>query len=256
MDFIIGGNGLTGSALVRSAKIRKRDYKIIQKENKNDFINTSCDVLFFANGNASKYIANNNPFFDFQASVESIVEYIHKINFKKLVFLSSVDVYDKKFNHESTAENSKINIKNLDVYGYNKYLAESYVKNYCDDYIIFRLPGLVGPGLKKNPAFDFINPEKNVMISSESKLNFIHTDFMAESIFGMIDLKFKNEIFNLASKNSLKIGDLEKIVGFNSSYTDNSKDIIQTYDINTEKISKHLDLSTSEEAIKAYFSSL
>ena len=80
MIFIIGGKGLTGSAFVKKLERKNIEFKIIQRENKEEFFGKDCDVLIFANGNAVKYKANEDPFFDFQASVSSIAEYVHKIS--------------------------------------------------------------------------------------------------------------------------------------------------------------------------------
>ena len=256
MIFIVGGKGFIGSALVRHANKHNLEYEIIQKENKNNFFGKSCDTLIFANGNSLKYKANKNHFFDFNASVVSVVEYVHKIDFKQFVFLSTVDVYDKKNSELTTFEKYAINANSLETYGFHKLLAENYVKKYCKNYIIFRLGGLVGKNLKKNPVFDFINSEKNVMISGDSKLNFINTDFVANTIFKITNKKINNETFNLASKNSIRLGDIKNIVGFDSEFTPDSSQHIQNYKINTEKIQEYIDLSTSESAIKEYFNSL
>ena len=253
MIFIIGGNGLVGSAIVDYMNKKNIVHKIIQRENKQDFFGKSCDTLIFANGNALKYKANTEHFFDFLASVSSIVEYMHKIKFKKFIHISTIDVYEKKSDLDLTKEDVVINDFTLDTYGFHKLLAENYVKKYCSNYLIFRLPGLVGKGLKKNPVYDFIQPEKKVMISSNSVLNFINTEFIAESIFKISELGIKNEIFNLASKNSINISNIGKIVGFDSEYTEDAEQHTQNYQINVEKIQKYIDLTRSEDAIEAYY---
>jgi|TARA_B110000881_G_C18443567_1_gene447280 hypothetical protein len=68
-------------------------------------------------------------------------------------------------------------------------------------------------------------------------------------------LNLKNKVFNLDSKNTLKIKDIRKIVGRKTEY-DDAKNRIQKYEINIEKIQKYVDLSTSEEWIKDYFKGL
>ncbi len=256
MYFIVGGKGLTGSAIVNLLKNKNKEYKIIQKENKTDFFGKNCDVLIFANGNALKYKANADPFFDFQASLESVAEYIHKINFKLFVHLSTVNVYDKKDAKETTHENIEIDSTKLDTYGFHKLLTEKYVKQYCKNYLIFRLPGLVGQNLQKNPAYDFIHKEKKVMISSESIMNFINTNKVAEVILNIIQQKIQNEVFNLASSNSIKIRDIKKIIWYDTEYTQDAEKFTQNYQINVEKIRKYDNMNTSEEAIKEYFESL
>ena len=72
----------------------------------------------------------------------------------------------------------------------------------------------------------------------------------------MIDKNIHNEIFNLASTNSVRIGDIKNIVNFDSDYTDESEKYLQKYYVNTEKIQKYVKLSSSEEAIIEYNISL
>lgn len=256
MIFIVGGRGLVGSAIVNYLHQNRLDYQVIQKENKKDFFDKQCDTLIFANGNAFKYKANSDPYFDFNASVSSIVEYVHKIKFDNFIHISTVDVYNNKSNLDSTQEDTGINVDGLDNYGFHKLLAENYVRKYCPNYLIFRLPGLVGKGLKKNPVFDYISGDKKVMISPESEMNFINTEFIAKTVFKILNFNVKNEIFNLASKNSLKIKNIEKIVNLQTEYNYEAKDKVQKYEINIKKIQKYIDLPTSEESIKIYFDGL
>lgn len=253
MFFVVGGNGLTGSAFVRYLKQMDEKYEIIQKENKEKFFGKSCDTLIYANGNALKYKANQDPYFDFIASVASVAEYVNKIYFKKIILLSSVDVYQHKDSEEHTIESNTKNIEPSDVYGYHKLLAENYVKKKSNNYLIFRLPSLVGVGLKKNQAYDFLHNHKKVMVSPLSKFNFINTDHITKSIMKILKKDITNQVFNLASTNSIQIKDIKKIVGFDSDYVDNADDFLFNYQINTKKIAQHIKLTTSEEAIKAYY---
>jgi len=253
MIFIVGGKGLTGSALVRYAENNNLDYQIIQKENKEEFFGESCDTLIFANGNAVKFKANEDPFFDFEASVSSVAEYVHKIKYKKFALLSTVDVYDKKNSEEFTTENQVIDQIKLEPYGFNKYLAEKYVMDCCPNYIIFRLGGLVGKGLKKNPVYYFIKKDTKVTVSPFSKMNFINTDFVAKIIFKILNLNMKNEIFNVASKNSMIIEKIKEIINYESKFSKDAEHNFQNYIINTNKIQKILNIPTTEESIKEYF---
>ena len=182
MIFIVGGKGLTGSAFVRNLEKENIEFKIIQKENKEEFFGKNCDVLIFANGNAVKYKANEDPFFDFHASVSSIAEYVHKINSKLFVLLSSIEVYDQHSSLETSKEDTRINEQNLEPYGYHKFLAENYVKKFAKNFLIFRLPALVGIGTRKNPIYDFLHNHKKVMISQNSQLNVINTSVIANIV--------------------------------------------------------------------------
>lgn len=256
MIFIVGGRGLVGSALVRKAVARNEAHQIIQRENKEALFGSACRVLINANGNPNKTKARENPLFDWHASVASVAEYVHRIRTELFVLISTVDVYDKRGSETTTMEEFPIQPENLEPYGYHKFLAENYVRRFCPNHLIFRLPGLVGDGLKKNPVYDYVHPDKKVMISPESRLNFIHTRAVADCLFQIIDRGLRNETFNLAAKNSIRIGDIKKIVSADPKYTPEAANHLQTYQINTQKIQRYVDLPTSEESIEEYAASL
>ena len=78
MIFLIGGKGLVGSGFSRYFKKSKIKFKIVTRKNKKNFFGKRCDILIDCNGNGSKRKANKNPFFDFSASVKSVVENLNK----------------------------------------------------------------------------------------------------------------------------------------------------------------------------------
>jgi nucleoside-diphosphate-sugar epimerase len=212
--------------------------------------------LIYANGNAFKYKANEDPFFDFNATVASTALYMHNIKYEKYIHISTVDVYDDPSSFEKTKEDTPVNSEKLSVYGYHKLLSENYVRHFCKSYLIFRLPGLVGKGLTKNPVYDFISSHKKVMISPSSTMNFIHTDFIAESIFKVNSSSCINEVFNLAAYNSMEIKKIQNITGYNSEYITGAENNIQHYNINTDKIARYITLQSSEDAVAKYFHEL
>jgi len=136
-----------------------------------NFFGKHCDTLIFANGNAFKYKANSDSYFDFNASIDSVAEYIHKIKFDNFIHISTVDVYDKKLNLDLTKEDVKINVDNLDTYGFHKLLSENYVRKYYPNYLIFRLPGVGGKGL--NPVFCYVSRDKKSNDFSRIRTKFL-----------------------------------------------------------------------------------
>ncbi len=74
-------------------------------------------------------------------------ENIKKINPKKLVLISTIDVFKDP---KDMDENSVIDTQNFHAYGYNRYLMELWVHEKYPDALIIRLPGLFGKNIKKN----------------------------------------------------------------------------------------------------------
>ena len=94
MIFLVGGNGLVGYAFQKYFKEKKIKYLNIQRQNQNLFKGKKCDLLIYANGNANKTLAEKNPEYDFENTLQSIFFYLRNIRFKKFIFFSSIDVYE------------------------------------------------------------------------------------------------------------------------------------------------------------------
>lgn len=256
MIFIVGGWGLTGSAVMRHCEANGFEYRILRRDNYQNYLGKKCDVLVYANGNALKWKANENPHFDFHASLATTAEYVHNIRYGKYIHFSTVDVYSDKASLEGTSEDATINPVELDFYGFHKFMAEEYVRKFIpDDHLILRLPGLVGPGLQKNPVYDFLNAEKKVMISADSILNFIHTDVIAQTLFQLLNSGVTGT-YNVASSDSIRIGDIASLTGVETGYTDTAEQYKQQYIINTARLAEWVTPSTSADAVLEYWGNL
>jgi hypothetical protein len=91
---------------------------------------------------------------------------ITKINPKKLVLISTIDVFK---NPKNVDETSEIETEGLNAYGYNRYQLELWVREHYPTALIIRLPGLFGKNIKKNFIYDFINVIPFML--TESKFN-------------------------------------------------------------------------------------
>ena len=160
MFFIVGGNGLVGHAFTKYFKKKKIPFKNIQRHNFQEYINKKCDTVIYANGNANKSLANNYPWFDYNNTVTSIVNYLQNLKYERFIYFSSVDVYHNTSSSISTKECNLKNPNYKSTYGFNKFISEKYVEMYANKYLIFRLGGLVGDKLYKNPVFDLFNKQK------------------------------------------------------------------------------------------------
>ena len=121
------------------------------------------------------------------------------------------------------------------------------------NFLIFRLGGLVGDKLTKNPVFDLFN--KHVIFSSlKSRMNFIHTDFIPPILINLLSKKINNEIFNLTSSENIKLEDIINYFNLKKPdyYNEKSSKIIQNYKINVSKILKYTKLPSTLDSIKRY----
>ncbi len=251
MIFILGGSGLVGSAFVRYCKKRKLKYVNLTRENKKKYHNKKCKIFIDCNGNGSKRLGINNPYLDFQASVSTVVENLFNYKFDKYIYISSSQVYKStsllKSNKE---ENSKLNL-DLNSYGFNKLVSENYIIKHSKKYLIFRLPYVVGPGLKRNPVFDLSNFKKTYL-SLDSVINCVHTDTIANIVFQIIKKKINNQVYNLGSSNNIKISQILDLCKINKNELVSTKKTSDRMFFNCNKINKIISLPTSKIEILKY----
>ena len=234
--FVLGGDGLLGSAIIRELLKQKKRVINIKRSNYNKFINKKCDIFIYANGNSNKYFATQNPFVDFELSVMTVIKSINDFKFKKFIFFSSCDIYDK-ISIKNTFEDSLIT-KSNNFYGKNKYIAENIVKLYCKKWLILRLGPLIGKNLKKNAIFNLLN-NKKVYSNIYSKSSFILTDTVAKFLLKLLHIK-KNKIFNISGKGSVSFKTIKELAKSKSIFIKNKK--INNYIVNTKKIEKYLNI--------------
>jgi nucleoside-diphosphate-sugar epimerase len=153
--FILGGQGFVGSAFVRFCQSNNKEFVMIDRQNYDFYKGKSCDVFVNANGNSSKILATNNPMEDFVATVQSTKNSLIDFKFNKYVFLSSCDVYPDCSSPDLTKEDSVIDVSKQSTYGFHKHLAEECVIHSVPNWLVIRMGGMVGQGLKKIPYLIF-----------------------------------------------------------------------------------------------------
>ena len=146
---LVGYTGFVGSNIYASGKIDAA----YNSKNIEEAYGTNPDLLIYAGLRAEKYLANNAPEKDME-QIRQAEENITKINPKKLVLISTIDVFKVPKNVD---ENSTIDMENLHPYGFNRYQLELWVRMNYPNALIIRLPGLFGKNIKKNFIYDYIN---------------------------------------------------------------------------------------------------
>ena len=149
MKALVGYTGFVGSNLAASCKFDG----LYNSKNIKEAYGTNPDVLYYSGVPAAKFIANKFPDMD-MAIMRGAVENIRKINPKKLVLISTVDVYKAPNGKD---EDAVMDTEGLEAYGKNRLWLEGQVRQICPDCHIVRLPGLYGKNIRKNFIYDFIN---------------------------------------------------------------------------------------------------
>jgi len=101
--------------------------------------------------------------------IEGLIGHLEKVECKTFVLISTVDVFGSSLGAD---EDTHIEETGLHPYGLHRRLLEKFVASHFERHLIVRLPGLVGPGLRKNIIFDFLNGNNLHLIESRGVFQF------------------------------------------------------------------------------------
>ena len=136
---IIGYSGLIGKNILEQIKNKIKKIYLFNSKNIQELNSKSIyDIVFCAGLPAAKWIANKYPSKDKKNTLK-LIKYLKKVKTKSFVLISTIDV---NFKH---------------AYGKNRLYLEKFVRKNFINYLIIRLPGVFGHGLKKNVIFDLLN---------------------------------------------------------------------------------------------------
>jgi len=245
MIYLFGHKGFLGSAFSRFFKTKKIPYMGIDRNNYSELAGSKSDIFINVNGNSKKYLAEQNPLLDFEMNVMNTFRTFTDFSFKKYIHISTVDVYNDFKNPNHNNEKSIIDPSVLKNYGFSKYLSELIVKKHSPDWLIFRLGGMIGDSLGKNPVFDIVTGNK-LYLHPESRMQFINTDDVARIIFSLRNKK--NEIYNLCGTGTISLKEISEYAGYKieKNFYKNPKNI---YDINIKKIKKYSNIPKTKETV-------
>jgi dTDP-4-dehydrorhamnose reductase len=230
MKILVGYTGFVGSNISSQVEFDA----LFNSKNISHSFNLNPDLCIYAGVKAEKYVANINPVEDLK-HIEESFENIVKINPKKLILISTIDVYDQTSNLNEDYNSDE---RNLNPYGKNRLILENRVLNHFNDVHIVRLPSLFGQNLRKNFIFDIINPIPAKL--SSSKFNeIIGKNAFFTKIYRKIDDNFYVIDKNTPITNDEILSNLDA-VSFNSLFFTDSRSEFQFYNLATI----YKDLST------------
>jgi nucleoside-diphosphate-sugar epimerase len=212
MVVVLGGGGFVGSAFVRLLESRNIPHRSVGRGDYSSAIGTPCDLLLNASGNSVKYLADRDPAADFRQSVDAVVAASKDFRPRLHVLISSVDVYADLARPESTREDTPLNPADVSMYGFHKQLAELCVRRHNQDWLIVRLGGMVGPGLRKNPVFDVLNGAP-LRISPDSRYQFMSTDDVADVTWQLVESGERRTVFNVCGSGLISPREIAALAG-------------------------------------------
>lgn len=164
IDALIGNTGFVGTTLLRQRKFDS----LFNSSNISEIKAQNFDLVFCAGASAQKWAANRDPLSDLQ-KVQCLISNLNTISCNVFVLISTVDVFKSPIGVD---ENTPVDEVGLHAYGLHRRLLEKFVESHFPNHLIVRLPGLVGPGLRKNVIFDFLNDNNLQAINSRGVFQF------------------------------------------------------------------------------------
>ncbi len=161
---LIGYSGFVGSTLLKQAHFES----LYRSANIGEIEDKSFDTVVCAGAPAQKWIANREPKAD-RGKIEGLIEHLKSVQCKTFILISTVDVFK---NPIGVDEGTPVDESGLHAYGLHRRLLEKFVEGYFSNHLIVRLPGLIGPGLRKNVIFDFLNDNNLHAIDSRGVFQF------------------------------------------------------------------------------------
>ena len=165
---LIGYTGFVGGNILNQHPFEF----LYNSKNIEDIQGKNFDTVVCAGVPAVKWLANKEPEPDL-ANISRLMNNLKNISAKKFILISTVDVYPKT---SGIDEDFSINKEVLLPYGKHRRILEEFVENNFD-YLIIRLPGIFGKGLKKNPLYDLIQKDFTY-INPRSSLQFYNLAYL------------------------------------------------------------------------------
>lgn len=161
---LIGFTGFVGTTLIKQHTFEHH----FRSTNINEIDGKDFDLVVSAAAPAQKWIANLEPEADLQ-KIKGLIAHLKTIRCKTFVLISTVDVFKSPY---GVNEDTLVEEAGLHPYGLHRRLLETFVEDRFPSHLIVRLPGLVGPGLRKNVIFDFLNNNNLQAIESRGVFQF------------------------------------------------------------------------------------
>jgi nucleoside-diphosphate-sugar epimerase len=250
---VLGGTGLIGSAV--AAWLGERGHRVtsVNSAGYAAAVGASADALINCNGNTYRYKANQDPKWDFDASVQSVARSLFDFQVQTYVYISTIDVYNALDDRQRNHESAEIDSRRLDSYGFHKWLAERLVERYARKRaIIFRTGTAVGPGLKKGPLFDVLQ-QRPLFMSAESRLSLVHTADVARAVEQAVFDPEVTGVYNVTGSGSVAVRELGEIAALPVTVDAKASGIVHRYDINNDKLCGLMPMPTSRQVATRFF---
>lgn len=218
---LVGYTGFVGSNLTEQYKFEG----LYNSKNIEEAYGKNPELLVYSGVPAQKFLANKEPDKDFEV-IKGAIENIKRINPKRLVLISTIDVYKDTNN---VNESTEIIPEDLQAYGRNRFYLEQWVKENYDNYLIVHLPGLYGKNIKKNFIYDLIHVIPS-MLKEEKYKELTEKDDTIKNYYEKLDNGFYKCI-ELSTEDKKILKDYFNKIGFSALNFTDSRGKYQFYNL-------------------------
>ena len=219
---LIGHTGFVGMSLKKQhyfdACFRSTDIQ--------DIGNHSYNLLVCAGAPAKKWLANQQPDQD-RATISKLINALSSVRCERFILISTVDVFKKPMGVD---ESSSVETAGLHPYGLHRRELEKFVEQQFPSALIVRLPGLVGPGLKKNIIYDIHNQNELSKVDSRGVFQFYPMVNLWADLQRLMGLRV--QLAHLTAE-PISVSEVSE-EGFGQSFTNRVADPPLTYDFQTK----------------------
>ena len=163
-DALVGYSGLVGTNLNRQHTFGH----LYNSKNINGIKEKSFDRMVLAAVQAKKWWANLHPEEDW-AQIEKLLEPLARAQAKQVILISTIDILPDQ---PGADEDTDPHDYDTHAYGQHRLRVEDEIRRLFESVLIVRLPGLFGPGLKKNVIFDLLHNNQPEKINPESQIQY------------------------------------------------------------------------------------
>jgi nucleoside-diphosphate-sugar epimerase len=160
---LIGHTGFVGGNLL----VQTTFTHCYHSKNIESIASQEFDLAVCCAAPAEKWRVNREPQADWD-NLERLMMCLKTMKAARLILISTVDVFPVP---HGVDEDSPVHVTDAAPYGKHRYLLEEFARERFNTLVV-RLPGLFGPGLKKNVIFDFLHGNQVDRVDSAAVYQF------------------------------------------------------------------------------------
>jgi nucleoside-diphosphate-sugar epimerase len=188
-------------------------------------VGRAYDTLVVSGAPAAKWIANRDPEADI-ANLRRLMDCLDGVRADHVILVSTIDVYPEPV---AVDERTVLDPRVGQPYGRHRLMLERFVQERFDDVTVVRLPGLFGPGLKKNIIYDFLHGNDVHKIHCDSVFQFYDTTRLWADIQRVRSARI--DMINIATE-PVSVGDVAR-EAFGVDFVNRPDAPPATYDVRT-----------------------